>query len=192
MEPAPVSASSSAAGGATGLDPEPTKPQSVFRRHPLASGIAAAVLAIIVVSGLTAWGVGAAVTASLTSSDASANSSMPMAAPTTAPQAGKTKGAGTAAGRLAFRATIQSIDGDNWTILTKRGQTVTVAIDSSTQFGTKKAAATAGSFAVGDSVIIVAMRGAGATPTATRVVDASALGGSASTPTPSPTSTPNA
>jgi Domain of unknown function (DUF5666) len=192
MESAPVSASSSAARGTTGLDQEPTKPQSVFRRHPLASGIAAAVVAVVVVSGLTAWGVGAAVTASLTSSTASVNSTMPMGTPTTAPQAGNTKGGGAATGRLAFRATIQSMNGDSWTILTKRGQTVTVAIDSTTQFGTKKALATAGSFSVGDSVVIVAMRGTGGTPTATRVVDASVLGGTTTTPTPSMTTTPNA
>jgi hypothetical protein len=192
MDPAPVSASASAAGGASGLDPAPTKPQSVFRRHPLASGIAAAVLAVVVVSGLTAWGVGAAVTASLTSSTASSSSTMPMGTPTTAPQTLNTKGSGTAGGRLGFRATIQSMDGDSWTILTKRGQTMTVAIDSATQFGTKKAAATAGSFAVGDSVVIVATRGTDGTPTATRVVDASALGGSGATPAPTPTATPDA
>ena len=117
-----------------------------------------------------------------------------MGTPTTAPQTLNTKGSGKAGGRLAFRATIQSMDGERWTILTKRGQTMTVGIDSATQFGTKKAAATAGSFAVGDSVVIVATRGTDGTPTATRVVDASALGGSGATPAPvpTPTATPDA
>jgi hypothetical protein len=170
MDSAPVSASSAASGGATGLDGEFPKQQSLLRRHPFATGIASGVLAVIVVSGLTAWGVGAAVTSSLTSST---GSEMQMGTPTSSPQAGSTTApttsGNTAAARVAFRATIQSMDADSWTILTKRGQTVTVTIDSTTQFGTKKATATAGSFAVGDNVIIVAMRGADGTPTATRV-----------------------
>ena len=189
MESAPVSATSAASGGATGLDGETARQTSVFRRHPLAAGLAASVIAVVLVSGLTALGVGAAVTASLTSST---TREMPMGNPTAAPPVGGIGGAATA-GRLAFRATIQSIDSNSWTILTKKGKTVTVTIDSTTQFGTKEAAETAGSFAVGDNVIIVATRGPDGAPTATRVVDASALGtgaGSATTPMPSMTSTP--
>jgi hypothetical protein len=171
MDSAPVSASSAASGGATGLDGEFPKQQSLLRRHPFATGIASGVLAVIVVSGLTAWGVGAAVTSSLTSST---GSEMHMGAPTSTPQAestaAPTAGGTTATGRVAFRASIQSMDSDSWTILTKSGQTVTVTVNSATQFGTKKMAATAGSFAVGDNVIIVAMRGTDGTPTATRVV----------------------
>lgn len=152
-------------------DTEPKQP-SVFRRHPLATGIAAGVIAVVLVSGLTAWGVGAAVTASLTSSNASA----PMAMPTTAPTAGGAAGAAiggtgaTATGRLAFRATIQSMDGDSWSILTKQGKSVTVMVDASTRFGTRAATATVADFAIGDSVIVVAMRGTDAMPTATRIV----------------------
>ncbi|HEY1531226.1 MAG TPA: DUF5666 domain-containing protein [Galbitalea sp.] len=134
---------------------------------------------MVLVSGLTAWGVGEAVTASLTSST---SSEMPMGTPTTAPATGGK----TAVGRLAFRATIQSIDGSSWTILTKKGQTVTVAVDASTQFGTKKTPETAGSFAVGDSVVIVATRGTDGTPTATRVVDAASPIPSMSPATPDP------
>lgn len=58
----------------------------------------------------------------------------------------------------------------NWTILTKSGRTVTVAIDSSTRFGTKRTTLTPGDFAVGDNVIIVAMRGTTGALTAVRVV----------------------
>lgn len=202
----PVSATSAAGGGATGLDEETPKQPSVFRRHPLATGIAVGAIAVVLISGLTAWGVGAAVTASLTSST---TSEMPMGTSTTAPPAGGTGKATT--GRLAFRATIQSMSSESWTILTKKGKTVTVTVDSSTQFGTKKLAETATSFAVGDSVIIVAARGADGNPTATRVVDASALGtgagagadagtgagtgagsGGGTTPMPSMSSTPTA
>ena len=204
-EPAPVSAFATAGGRATGLDEDVATKDSVFRRHPVATGVTAGVLAVILVSGLTAWGVGAAVTASLTSETAP---TAPLS--TTAPAAGGT-GALNAAGRVAFRATIQSIDASTWTIMTRKGETVTITIDDATQFGTKAMAETASSFAVGDSVVIVATK-SGDTATATRVVDASALGGrfgkglgsttgtatgtgaattpmSPMTPTPAPTST---
>ena len=175
MESAPVSATAAASGGETGLPTETPKRPSIFRRHPLATGIAAGVVAVVLVSGLTAWGVGAAVTASLTSSTGSEMpTGMPMGTPTSAPATGGSAGTGQAAtaGRIAFRATIQSMDGASWTILAKNGKTVTVTIDSTTQFGTKKMTATAGDFAVGDNVIIVATRGAQDVPIATRIVKA--------------------
>lgn len=172
---APRPATSAASGGATGLPLDEEPRATIFGRHPLGAGIAAGVVAVVLVSGLTAWGVGTLVTASLTSSH---STEMPMAMPTSTPMAGghangtaTGKGAGTpTTGRLAFRATIQSMDGGSWTILTKKGKTVTVAIASTTQFGTKKATSTADSFAVGDSVIVVASDGTSGTPTATRVV----------------------
>jgi hypothetical protein len=202
--PSPVRASAAASGGATGLrdgvrdgvrdsdaassktGQSPEKP-GIFRRHPLASGIAAGLIVVVVVSGLTAWGVGAAVTASLT------NQTAPLAPPSTstpAPNAGGVQGgrlgAGQlGAGRLALRATIQSIDDSNWTILTKRGQTVTIAITSSTKFGTKKTAETEDSFAVGDTVIVIATKADGSA-TAVRVATANGVGDGI--PTPSPTS----
>jgi hypothetical protein len=201
LEPAPVSASAAASGGATGLSsgqgkrgtpstPGPngysdltradTQP-SVFRRHPVATGVTAGVIAVILVSGLTAWGVGTAVTASLTSSNSAA---MPMS--TGAPAAAGSSASGSAsgrsaAGRTAFRGTIESIDGNSWTVLTRKGKTVTVDVTSSTRFGTKKSGETSASFAVGDSVIVVATKDAGGTPTATRVVNAADLGGALGT-----------
>ena len=169
-DPAPVSAFATAGGRASGLDEDVATKDSVFRRHPVATGVTAGVLAVILVSGLTAWGVGAAVTASLTSATA------PTAPPSTAAPVTGGGGGLNAAGRVAFRATIQSIDASTWTIMTKKGDAVTITIDAATQFGTKAMAETASSFAVGDSVVIVATK-SGDTATATRVVDASALGG---------------
>ena len=171
-ESLPLYASAAASGGATGLDSDAfmdsrRKLLPMFGRHPLATAIAAGVIAVIVVSSLTAWGVAAAVTASLTSATSQAPIVMPTAVPTVGP--GKT---GATTRRLAFRATIQSMNGTSWGILTKKGKAVTVMVDGTTQFGTKKAIATAASFAVGDSVIIAATRGADGTPTATRIVKA--------------------
>ncbi len=165
IESEPVRATAAASGGETGLPTQHDRQPSVFRRHPLATGIAAGVIAVVLVSGLTAWGVGAAVTASLTSST---SSEMPMSTPTPSGTAGTMP----SAGRLAFRATIQSMDGASWTILTKKGKTVTLTVDSATQFGTMKAPSTAASFAVSDSVVIVAMRGSEGMPVATRIVKA--------------------
>jgi len=205
----PLSASAAASQGATGLDETwPStgdrttagartttgtgtgRQPSVFRSHPIASGVTAGLVAVILASGLTAWGVSSAVTASLTSSN-----SAPIAAPTATATPSPSKPAG--GKRLAFRATIQSIDGNTWTILTRKGKTVTVDITSTTLFGTKKSVETPASFAVGDSVVIVAARGADGTPTAARVVSAADLGAGAaggaggSTTAPGTTTTPN-
>jgi hypothetical protein len=132
MGAVPVRASSAVSGRAGGLDTEHTKQQSLFRRHPVAAGIASGVPAVIVVAGLTTWGVGPAVTSSPTASTASEMQTgsemqkMQMGTPTSSPQAASTaapRASGdTAAARVAFRATIQSTDGDSWMILTKRRQ----------------------------------------------------------------------
>ena len=191
MESAPLSATSAVSGGATGLPATKTTQPSILRRHPVATGIAAGVVAVVLVSGLTAWGVGTAVTASLTSSA----SDLPMGASTGTPaptgmgaagMGAAGKGSATSTGRQAFRATIQSMDGDNWTILTRKGKTVTVTVNGATQFGTMTTSETAGSFAVGDSVVIIAMRGADGMPTAMRVIDSASL-----TPSLAPSTTPS-
>jgi hypothetical protein len=194
MESAPLSARAAASGGSTGLtEGADAGNTSLFRRHPVASGIVAGAVAVVLVAGLTAWGVGTVVATSLTSSTSS-TSGMSMGAPTATPTPGSPapatggQGAGQpGAGRVAFRATIQSIDGASWSILTRKGKTVTVTVDSSTQFGTKKAPESASSFAVGDSVIVVATAGSTAgSPVATRVVTAN------TTPMPGMTTPPNA
>ena len=170
---------------------------SLFRRHPIASGVVTGAVAVILVAGLTAWGVGTVVATSLTSSTSGMSMGAPTATPTPgapAPATGQ-KGAGRqAAGRLAFRATIQAMDGASWTILTRKGKTVTVTVDSSTQFGTKKAPETASSFAVGDAVVVVATAGSTAgSAVATRVVSATDVGGSTTTtPMPGMTTPPSA
>jgi hypothetical protein len=203
----PVPATAAASGGATGLrdgalDSDPASGNrsgsrenpSVFRRHPLASGIVAGLVVVVVVSGLTAWGVGAAVTASLTNQAAPL---APASTSTPAPNAGAEQGGRLGAGRIAIRATIQNINDSSWTILTKRGKTVNIAITSSTKFGSRNTAETLGSFSVGDNVIVIATRADG-NATAVRVASATAAGTSMSrssgtgtntsttAPTPSP------
>jgi hypothetical protein len=175
--------------------PDDNQPRFSFvRRHPLGSGIAAALVLIVIVSGLTAWGVGAAVTASLTSSDAAAQPSA--VAPTA--------GAGTAAGlrsradgKVAARATITSIDGSTWKVTTAKGVDATVTVDTSTKFGTKRMPATSSSFAVGDTVLIVATRATGSavgtlSGTAVRIVAAKTNNGTTPStgPTPMQTTSP--
>ena len=137
---------------ATPQVPESTPPRpSIVRRHPLATGIAAAAVAVVLVSGLTAWGVGAAVTASLTSSTSSMQSMPAM------PSTPATTGMSTRQQR-AVRAIIDTIDGDTWTVTTRKGQAVTVTIDAATKFGTKKVTATGSDFAKGDSVVVIAAK----------------------------------
>jgi hypothetical protein len=86
------------------------------------------------------------------------------------------------------------MDGTSWTILTRKGETVTVTVDSSTQFGTRKVPETASSFAVGDSVILVATADSTAgSAVATRVVStADAATGGITTPMPGMTTPPTA
>jgi Flp pilus assembly pilin Flp len=99
----------SGANGYSDLTRADTQP-SVFRRHPLATGVTAGVIAVVLISGLTAWGVGTAVTSSLTSSTSAVT---PQSTATPAPATGTNGAAGRlkAAGREAFRATIQSMSG---------------------------------------------------------------------------------
>lgn len=172
-------------GSAVSSSPTRGEHASVFRRHPIATGIVAGAIAVVIACGLTAWGVGTAVTASLTSQSAPANAP---STSTPAPNANGIQGGPVAGGRIAFRATIQTIGDSTWTILTKRGQTVSVAVNGSTQFGTKRASESASSFAVGDSVLIVATRANGEA-TAVRIVNAADIGHPAPTPTPTSTAT---
>ena len=149
--------------GSDTTDGDTSRRPSFVRRHPIGTGIAAAAVAVVLVSGLTAWGVGAAVTASLTSSTSASSALGSMNA--------------TGAGRVMFRGTIASISGSTWTITTRNGRTVEVAISAETQFGTKKAPAAETDFAEGDSVIVIGSRdSASATHgTALRIVAAKEL-----------------
>jgi hypothetical protein len=190
IEPAPTEQLPVAQRSAPVVEPDPQEPpRSFVRRHPVGSGIAAAAILVVLVSGLTAWGVGAAVTASLTASDAATAPAAP------APATGAGKAAGLrarAAGRIAARATITGIDGSTWKVTTRKGVDATVTVDSTTKLGTKRMPATLSSFAVGDTVLIVASEASDSTAgslsgTAIRVVPAPKSG---TEPTPMQTTAP--
>jgi len=136
----------------------PSRP-SFFRRHTLGIGVAAVVVAVIVVAGGTAWGVSAAVAAGNTAVPASMNS----AAHAKKGAAGASKHAKGAVGALT------SMSGDTWTMQSASGTTITVKIGSSTTYGTAKKPAAASSFAVGDRIGVLGTR-TGDTVTATRIV----------------------
>lgn len=154
--------------------------RSFLRRHPLAVGIGGAALAVVLVSGLTAWGVGSAVLASYTNA-------VPAPAASTAPLT-RAQGAhrGTAPVRAQVRGIIQAISGATWTVKTRTGVTQTVIVDAATRYGTVKAPAPASEFTVGASVLILE-KSEGGRKTAVRVVAAKGGGG-----TPVPSATPNA
>lgn len=153
----------------------PDAPSSFLRRHAVGSGITAAVLAVVVVAGGTAWGVSAAVAAEQTSASApltAENASHTVADHSTA--ASKSKAKAKAKAKRKHRVhgavgTITAISGDTWTMHAASGATVTVKLGSSTAYGTKKKPATEGSFAVGDRIGALGAR-SGDTVTAKRIV----------------------
>lgn len=75
---------------------------------------------------------------------------------------------------VMIRGTITSISGNTWTIDTQRGASVTVQVDTSTEFGTQNQTESASDFAVGDGVIVLGTR-SGDTVTAIRVLGLSSL-----------------
>lgn len=158
--------------------------RSFARRHPLGLGIAGAAIAVVLVSGLTAWGVGTAVVA--------ANSSA--VSPLAPGGAAAGKKAGTAARPLAgarviaIRGTIQSISGATWTVATRAGAIATVTVDAATRYGTTKSPAAASDFVVGSPVVVLEKR-PGAT--ALRVTSPPAKPGQP-TPSATPSATPGA
>jgi hypothetical protein len=153
---------------------------SVIRRHPLAFGIPAGVIATVLVAGLTAWGVTALVENAGTPTAAVAPAGSARIAGTPAP-AGKT------GGLRGVRGTITAMNGSSWTIRTLAGTEVTIAITPTTAYGTKKAPSAESDFAVGDAVAVIGVR-QGNTGTATRVIRTRVLGakdGAGNSPTPS-------
>lgn len=153
---------------------------SFVRRHPLAVGIIAAALAVVVVSGLTAWGVGTAVAASYDTA-ASAPVTTAVSVP---PAVGARKGA--TAAHSVVRGTITGIAGSAWTITTRAGATQRVKVSAATAYGSKKVPARASDFAVGTAVVVVE-KSDGDAKTAVRVTAAKSGGAAATAP-----STPNA
>jgi hypothetical protein len=155
---------------------QPAAAASFVNRHRRGVAIAAAAVAVVVVSGLTAWGVGTAVASSYESSVSATVPSVASAPPT--PAAGKRA---TARGAV-IRGTIESISGSTWTIRTAIGAMKQVTVDSATRYGTKKVPAVASDFVVGTRVL-VSERSRGGGEVAVRVV-------MAKQGTPTPTATP--
>lgn len=139
---------------------QPQRRPSFFRRHAFGLGVAAAVVAVVVVAGGTAWGVSAAVAAGNTAAPAAMNPST---------HAKKGAAAGTKKHAKGAVGTVTAISGDTWTMTSAAGTSITVKIGSSTVYGTAKKPADASSFAVGDRIAVLGMRG-GDTVTATRIV----------------------
>lgn len=156
---------------------------SFVRRHSFASALVGAALAVVLVSGGTAWAVAASV---------SANQVRVAAVSGAGPAAGSAAGGATTArggtgakdranakrkaARILARGTIVSIAPSSWSIKTPAGATVTVTITSTTKYGRPKAPATAASFAVGDSIVVLGHR-TGDTMTARRIVAPAAHSG---------------
>ncbi len=115
---------------------------SQFVRRHVASTTVAAVAVVALAGGGIAY--------AATSSGGPAKRT---ASPTTAP-APTAKGKGTKTHHHVTRGTVTAINGDTWTVKTAEGSTVTVTIDASTKFGTKKHPATQSSFHVGSSIAV--------------------------------------
>lgn len=157
---------------------EPQARPSFLRRHAFGLGVAAAVLAVVVVAGGTAWGVSAAVAANNTASPAAMGS---------ATHAKKGAASGTRTHAKGAVGTLTAMSGGTWTVKSAAGTTFTVTVGSATTYGTAKKPATASSFAVGDRIGVLGTRG-GDTVTATRIVHLAAKHG-ATTGTPTPGAT---
>lgn len=152
--------------------PTPDAPSSFLRRHAIGTGITAAVLAVVVVAGGTAWGVSAAVAAEQTSASApltAQNASHTVADHSAAGSTSKTKSKAKHKHRRGAVGTITAMSGDTWTMHAASGATVTVKLSPSTAYGTKKKPATEGSFAVGDRIGALGAR-SGDIVTAKRIV----------------------
>jgi hypothetical protein len=123
------------------------------------SAVAATTLAAATLSGCSS-----------SSSDTDPNSSMPGAAPTSASAAPDSASAAPSAAPAGQHITgqITAINGASWTVKAGDGSTLTVNTDSTTRFGSTKHPATAGSFAVGQTVTITGARN-GDTVTATHI-----------------------
>ena len=151
---------------------------SFFRRHAVALSIVGAALAVVLVSAGTAWGVSAAVTSAR---------SAPVPGATALAHPGKGGGSHkTKVAAQGARGTITAMNGESWTLTSQTGATVTVRLDSSTQFGTAKAPRTASSFAVGDKIGAVGTR-TGDSVAAKRIVLLPAKAAPSNTPMPTPT-----
>ncbi|TAM68186.1 MAG: hypothetical protein EPN48_11935 [Microbacteriaceae bacterium] len=114
--------------------------------------IAGAVVAILIVSAGTAWGVSAAVTGNANASAAAPAAQHSIATAKPGARGGRTVAA---AKRHVVHAAIDSIGADTWKVTTAQGRTATVVITAKTVFGTASHPATRSSFAAGSKVIMV-------------------------------------
>jgi hypothetical protein len=142
--------------------------------------LAAAIVAVLALSGGTAWAIGTVAADTVASHHLGAGQGA---------QAGKHHAGGNTAkqrDRAVVRGTIAAIAANSWTIHTAAGRTVSVTVTASTTFGTKKHPETESQFAAGDRVLALMRRsGASAGWTAVRIATPIATPGSA---TPAPTS----
>lgn len=183
VPPTPPAAGMAVTDGMKAGEPQPDP--SFFRRHALGVGVAAAVLAVVVVAGGTAWGVSAAV--------AAGNTAVP-AAVSAAAHAQQGTAAGSRMHAKGVVGSLTAISGDTWTVRSAAGATITVTVGSSTAFGTQQKPAGASSFVVGDRIAVLGAR-SGDTVTATRIVHLAAAkrarpgAGTAPAGTPTPAAT---
>jgi hypothetical protein len=134
-------------------------------------------------TGATAATVIALGAAALMLSGCSSSSNTPSGTPSAAAPAAP----GAGHHRHGVRGTVSAENPTSWTITTAKNKTVTVTITPTTQFGTKKAPATAATFPVGSQIMVMGQR-SGDTVTATRIRAAGQHhAGGAAAPAPAPT-----
>lgn len=181
VTPAPGSAPAPGSGSVPGAAPESAS--SFLRRHAIGVGVTAAVLAVVVVAGGTAWGVSAAVASTRPAAvaPASADTAMHGSASHVAASHKKTHGKRADHGAVG---TLTAVNGDTWTLKAASGKTLTVTLSSTTAFGTAKTPATRDSFTTGSRVGVLGKR-TGDTVAATRIVHLP-LHASTGKPSPAP------
>lgn len=138
------------------------------RRRTVGMGVAAGVLSLVAVAGVSAWGVSAANAGPLNASASTAQTAAHAAAATstTAKKAHHVRGS---------VGTITAIDGTTWTIDTHAGTAVTVTVNGDTAYGKKGAPIAASDFSVGERIVVVGAR-SGDAVTATRILHLPARG----------------
>lgn len=101
----------------------------------------------------------------------------------TSPPASTAPSAAHQAGHGGMTGQISAINGSTWTVHSARGKDVRVTLTPQTQFGTKKAPATADKFTVGETVHIAGQRN-NDTITAERIAEAAARPAPSTSPPP--------
>lgn len=177
------------------LPPAPPAAEPFYKRHGLAFAISTLVLGIVVLVGIVGAGTVVAVNV-VTHSVSALNHAAP--GDRAAPGQGRNDGGrgqggtgGTQGGtggtqRELVRGTLESTSGDDWSVKTTAGATVTVKVTSSTAYGLPNQAASKSDFATGDEVVVVGTDRSGDTITATRILKLADFPRPRSTPGPTP------